>query len=97
MIHRVALGLAAALAVSCSSVAEPDPIEVAATVQFVAVEGGCWSLVTDNGTRYEPVNLDPSFQSDGLKVDVTLRPRTDLASICQVGEIVEVESIRLRE
>lgn len=96
MAHRVVFGLLAVLTVACSSTTEPDPLELVATVEFVAVEGGCWRLVTDNGVGYEPVNLPESFRADGLRVDVTVRPRKDLGSICQVGQIVDIESIRVR-
>ena len=96
MTRLAARGLAVVLAVSCSSITEPDLVQLEATVEFVSVEGGCWRLVTDEGVGYEPVNLPESFRSDGLRVDVTLRPRTDLGSICQVGQIVDIERIRVR-
>lgn len=91
-----AFGLAAVLVVSCTSTTEPDLAQLEATVEFVSVEGGCWRLVTDQGIGYEPVNLPESFRSDGLQVDVTVRLRKDLGSICQVGQIVDIESIRVR-
>jgi hypothetical protein len=74
---------------------DPDAFWVNATVEFTPVEGGCWRLTTD-GTNYEPVSLDQEFQENGLLVRAALKLRPDLASICQVGQIVEVLSIRRR-
>jgi hypothetical protein len=74
---------------------DPDAFWVNATVEFTPVEGGCWRLTTDE-TNYEPVSLDQEFQEDGLPVRAALKARPDLASICQVGQIVEVLSIRKR-
>ncbi|MHC4709167.1 MAG: hypothetical protein ACYTA3_01730 [Planctomycetota bacterium] len=74
---------------------DPDAFWVNATVEFTPVEGGCWRLTTDE-TSYEPVSLDQEFQEDGLPVRAALKPRPDLASICMVGQIVEVLSIRKR-
>jgi hypothetical protein len=65
-------------------------------VLFLEIEGGCW--VIDAGpVRLEPINLTEEFQVDGLLVSFQAVERTDLASICQVGQIVELTSIRVRE
>jgi inhibitor of cysteine peptidase len=74
----------------------PDAFRVDGHVRFVNVEGGCWVIDAADGTRYEPVNLPEAFRSDGLPVRAALKPRPDLASICMVGEIVELLSIRRR-
>jgi hypothetical protein len=61
-------------------------------VTFVAVEGGCWTI--DAGAeQYEPINLAAAFRVDGLVVTFEADDRPDLASICQVGRLVEIRSI----
>ena len=65
-------------------------------LSIIDVEGGCW--VIDAGpVRLEPINLTEEFQVDGLLVAFEANARPDLASICQVGRIVELTSIRVRD
>jgi hypothetical protein len=96
MSRRACSTVTAALLVmgSCAiEISTPDHLSIRATVTYVSIEGGCWTLVTNTGKRYEPVNLPAAYQKDGLEVRVTLRARTDVASICMVGDLVEILSI----
>lgn len=99
--HRSSLFLCACLAivsaVSCRNATEPVSTQIVATVEFLNVEGGCWSLLASDGVRYEPVDLGEEFRADGLRVTATVRPLEDVGSVCQVGKIVEIESIRRRD
>lgn len=63
-------------------------------VRFIDVEGGCWAIES-GGDLYEPIDLPEAFEQDGLGVDFEAVERDDLASICQVGPIVEL--LRIRE
>ncbi len=92
------LVLAAALAWSAGAcqMLEDGSFTIDGTVQFVAVEGGCWRIHGVDSTPYEPTNLPSGFREDGLAVRATLAPRDDLASICQVGRIVDVRAIERR-
>jgi hypothetical protein len=94
MVYLAGGALAFAL-VGCdvTDVGEAD-ISGNGVVTFVAVEGGCWTI--DAGAeRYEPINLDEAFQVDGLAVVFEANDRPDLASICQVGRLVEITSIEV--
>jgi hypothetical protein len=76
---------------------EPDPDGTNATVRFVNVEGGCWVLVSENGTTFEPTSLPADYQKDGLGVRFAYQARNDVGSYCMVGgEIVEISSIATR-
>ena len=68
---------------------------VIGTVERVDVEGGCWRLRGDDGSRYElrPSQAPGDLLRDGLRVRVELRPRDDLASVCQVGPPADVERV----
>ncbi|MGH8250143.1 MAG: hypothetical protein ACREVI_05525 [Steroidobacteraceae bacterium] len=66
--------------------------EVTAIVRFLDVEGGCWALDTPQGS-IQPLSLPPQFQSDGMRVRVSLRATPDMMSVCQVGPSYEVISI----
>lgn len=65
-------------------------------VRFIDLEGGCWVIVVGD-TKLEPINLTEEFQTDGLLVSFEAEERTDLATYCMVGRIVELSSIRGRE
>ena len=87
--------LALAILPAACGVTDPD-FEDDGVVRFVEVEGGCW--VIDAGeVTLEPTNLTQEFQVDGLPVYFEAEERPDLASYCQVGQIVELKSIRVRE
>lgn len=83
----------AALFASCDEATGPDGVEIEATVEFLAVEGGCWSLRAADGTRYEPLELAEPFREHGLRVVATVRRRADIGTVCQIGDIVEILSI----
>jgi len=76
-------------------VSPDEGVELAAVIRFLDLEGGCW--VIDAGSRgcYVPVNMPAEFRQGGLPVTVRVVPR-DLASICMVGPVVEILSIRSR-
>lgn len=91
----VTTGLAlCTLGVSCG-ITTPD-VEQTGTVKYVAVEGGCWVIETADET-YEPINLPEALQTDGLAVSFEAEVREDLASICQVGTLIELLRIRPNE
>ena len=88
--------LAATLALACSSERFLTPLlGVDATVRFAAIEGGCWSIVTPHQV-YQPVDLPATFRIDGLAVHVVLSEVPDWASLCMIGPLVHVNSIRVR-
>lgn len=73
----------------------PGDYEVAfdGRVTYVTVEGGAWVLRSDAGETYEPLNLQPAFHHEGLRVRVGADVRDDLASYLQVGPIIEIRRI----
>ena len=91
------IGLVVLSSWACSSgPTSPDEVTTRATVRFVDVEGGCWRLDAASGISYDPVGLPPAFRIDGRRVVVTLRFPGDVGSLCQVGVLAKVVSIRDR-
>lgn len=91
--HLCMFGLAA-----CSPAPAIDgaaTAEVAGTMQFVDVEGGCWGIVLQRG-RIQPVSLPAEFKQDGLQVLVQFEELSDFATTCQIGPPVKIKSIRKR-
>lgn len=50
----------------------------------------CWLIVSEEGIKYEPINLDEDFKSKGLQVKFAFIERTDMATICMQGRIIEI-------
>lgn len=71
-----------------------DLITFSGRVTRVPLEGGFYGIVSDKGEKYDPLDLKEGFRKDGLRVEVTARPRPDMASFHMWGEMVEIESIR---
>ncbi|MGH7519013.1 MAG: hypothetical protein ACREOC_16370 [Gemmatimonadales bacterium] len=83
---------------SCSTGGDafgPDGIRVTGIVLFLEVEGGCWQLRADNGERYElrPDQAPASILVDGARVSAVLKTRKDLVSVCQMGQIADVQRV----
>ena len=89
-----AILLALAILPAACGITDPD-FEDDGVVRFIGVEGGCWAIDVGE-VRLEPINLTEEFRVDGLLVHFEAEERTDLASICQIGQIVELKSIRVR-
>ena len=91
-----------ALAGACASEAPTDPLKsnthavVNASIEFLNLEGGCWTIAPSEHVHYLPLNLPDQFRRDGLKVQVELLRRDDYGSVCMVGPVVQILSIRSR-
>ena len=103
MAHRLvgfALLLATtALACRDAPVSSPSLLPgpgVNATVRFLNLEGGCWTITPDERTHYLPLNLPAEFKRDGLPVRVDFVRRDDYGSICQVGPVIQIRAIETR-
>ena len=97
MFRTLSAALVLAFALAACDSAAPD---AGALVQFdghvvtyTAVEGGAWLLQDPSGQRYEPVNLDPSFHQEGLRIHVEGRVIEDYVSVIQVGPGFRIESV----
>ena len=91
--HLCMLGLAACSPVP--AVDAPAAGEVAGTMEFVDVEGGCWGIALER-ERVQPVGLPAEFKRDGLAVLVQFEELPDFATTCQIGTPVKLQSIRKR-
>lgn len=63
---------------------------ISGTVRFTHLQGGCWYIFAADGGAYEPMNLSSGLKQDGLPVHLLVRGRRGMASICQIGRIVEI-------
>ena len=71
-------------------------VRITGVVSHVELEGGFYAIRGDDGVTYDPTNLPPEFQKDGLKVEAEARRRDDMMGIHQAGPIVQLVRIRAR-
>lgn len=105
MRSMLVLFIAAALA-ACSGADAPASIDSTqqggkigvtpggnATIKFLNLEGGCWTIVRDGSTQnYLPTDLPQAFKVDGKRVNVTFH-EVQAASTCMVGPVVNIDQI----
>jgi hypothetical protein len=72
---------------------KPITVNLTGTIRKLAVEGTCYQLAADNGKKYELMGKFPKI--DGTRVQVTGVPKTDMVTICQVGQPLQVKTVRI--
>lgn len=72
---------------------KPQTVNLTGTIRKLAVEGTCYQLATDNGQKYELMGKFPKI--DGMRVQVRGTIATDVATICQVGQPLQVKTVRV--
>ena len=84
-----------ALLIGCGSdrAAANEPLVFTGTVAWKTIETGFYAIDADDGQGYEPINLPAEYGVNGLRVQVTAKPRTDMASINMYGIIIEIIEI----
>jgi hypothetical protein len=94
--NRMALFVLALIVVvlpqSCTTENE-DAVKVTGTVVFLSFEGGFYGITGDDGKHYDPTNLAPEFQKDGLRVRFEAKTLQGMASYHQWGTLVELITI----
>ena len=73
--------------------ARSEMVSLTGTVRKLAVEGTCYQLASDDGKKYELMGKFPKI--DGTRVQVRGIIATDIVTICQVGQPVQVKSVRV--
>jgi hypothetical protein len=71
-------------------------VRITGVVSHVELEGGFYAIRGDDGVTYDPTNLPPAFQKDGLRVEAEARRRDDMMGVHQAGPIVQLVRIRAR-
>jgi len=107
--HRPLIAtIALVVAAGCSSggsewvVPTPAPgttgtkMHITGVVHHYELEGGFYAIRADDGATYDPTNLPPEFQKEGLSVEADALKRNDIVGIHQTGTIVELVRIRKR-
>ena len=67
-------------------------VEAAGMIVYVDLEGGFYGIVADDGTRYDPLDLDDAFREDSLRVRFRAR-RADVMTVRMWGIPVRIEAM----
>jgi hypothetical protein len=68
-------------------------VNLTGTIKKLAVEGTCYQLAADNGKKYELMGKFPKI--DGTRVRISGVPKTDMVTICQVGQPLQVKTVKV--
>ena len=63
---------------------------------FSSLDGCTFLLVSEEDTKYLPVNLAQEFQKDGLSVWVKYHTLKSSMNICMQGIAISIDNIQLR-
>jgi hypothetical protein len=66
---------------------------VTGKVRHVDVEGGFYGIVTDRGTKLDPINLPGAFQQDGLRIRARVETIRNPVSSHMWGIVVNILEI----
>ena len=72
---------------------KPVTMNLTGTIHKIAVEGTCYQLAADNGKKYELMGKFPKI--DGTRVNISGVLSTDLVTICQVGQPIQINTVRV--
>lgn len=70
-----------------------DIVSATGTIRYIDLEGGFYGIETQDGERYNPLNLEDEFREDGLTVRFRGRVRDDVVTIQMWGTPIEVEEM----
>jgi hypothetical protein len=74
-------------------------LRIFGTINFVSVEGGCWTLDASDGRRYElrSEQVPESLRRAGTRVALIGIQRDDWANVCRVGTMLDVKQVSIAE
>jgi hypothetical protein len=76
-----------------STQVKPVTVNLTGTIHKLAVEGTCYQLAGDDGKKYELMGKFPKV--DGTRVKVSGVAKSDLVTICQVGQPLQIKTIKV--
>jgi hypothetical protein len=86
--------LAVVSIVVISGCVEKDDIVIGTgRIKFINLEGGFYGILANNGNQYDPINLAPEFQVEGLRVMFSLRILENQTNVHMWGSMVEILSM----
>ncbi|QEE15432.1 hypothetical protein DSAG12_01257 [Promethearchaeum syntrophicum] len=69
-------------------------IIIRGTITYLSFEGGFYGIISTTNNSYDPINLQPEFEEEGLKVFFIARRNLEMASFHGWGDLIEIRYIR---
>jgi len=99
--HWKMLALAFVIVVAASAIVvgmdirnREDIVVGTGTVKFLSFEGGFYGILSDDGEHYDPLNLDPEFRVDGLRIYFEARILRDVGTFHMWGAVISILKIQ---
>ena len=74
-----------------------NEISITGTVTYLDFEGGFYGIISENGNKYNPLNLPEEYQVDNLQVVLIAIPVKNTNSIFMWGSIIKIIEIQRSE
>ncbi|WP_196141031.1 hypothetical protein [Aliikangiella sp. G2MR2-5] len=70
-------------------------VQMKGTIQYISLEGGFYGIVTENGQKLLPMNLDKAFMQDGAIIEFSGKMESGMMTIQQWGKPFKITEIKL--
>ena len=74
-----------------------DGMIITGTVKYVELEGGLYGIISDDGNKYDPVNLASEYRKNGLRIKAGVSVQKNMTSIHMWGTLIRINQIRIIE
>ena len=74
-----------------------DGMIITGTVKYVELEGGFYGIISDDGNKYDPVNLAPEYRKNGLRIKAGVSVQKNMTSIHMWGTLIRINQIKIIE
>ena len=64
-------------------------------IVYQQMEGGFYSFISKDGSKYTPIKLPKEHKRNGLEVEIEARPLYDLMTTSQFGTAIEIISVKV--
>lgn len=83
---------------ACNEIKNEENIVVGTgTIEFLDFEGGFYGIISDDGERYDPLNMKQEFQVNGLRVYFEAKVLHDVVTFHMWGTPVSILKIQKLE
>ena len=72
-----------------------DGMIITGTVKYVELEGGFYGIISDDGNKYDPVNLAPEYRKNGLRIKAGVSVQKNMTSIHMWGILIRINQIQV--
>jgi hypothetical protein len=78
----------------CGCYKKPDIIEGEGIIVYNDFEGGFYGILSNEGDKYDPINLPLSFQQDGINISYSIKILGNESNVHNWGTAIEIISIQ---